>query len=226
MTTRVKLCGNRTPEDLAATSGADAQGFIVDVPSSSRDLDPECARALMDCVAPFTSAVLVTTATDPQEIAHLVDLTEPNAVQVHADTSPEDLGCIRAMLPVGVRLFGVLGLCEDTSPQPVQRAAALAEAPIDALLVDTQVDGRHGGTGVPHDWTLSRRIRDVIAPCPLILAGGLSPDNVREAIEIVRPYAVDISSGVELDQRKDPDRVATLLEEVRLGHRAPRVARV
>jgi len=63
--TRTKICGNRTPEDLAATSGADAQGFIVGVPSSPRNLDPECARALMDCVAPFTSAVLVTTTTDP-----------------------------------------------------------------------------------------------------------------------------------------------------------------
>lgn len=224
--TRIKICGNRTPADLAATSGADAQGFIVDVPSSSRSLDPECARALMDCVAPFTSAVLITTTTDPHRIAELVEATEPNAVQIHADTSPQDLGCIRASLPVGVRLIGVLPLTDDTGPHVVQRAVSLAEAPIDALLVDTQINGRSGGTGVPHDWTLSRRIRDAIAPCPLILAGGLDPDNVREAIEVVRPYAVDVSSGAEANGRKDPDRVAALLEEVRGGPRPRHVATV
>lgn len=224
--TRIKICGNRTPEDLAATSGADAQGFIVDVPSSSRSLDPGCARALMDCVAPFTSAVLVTTWTDPEAIAELVETTAPDAVQIHADTTPQDLGCIRAMLPVGVRLIGVMALGQETGPHVVQSAVSLAEAPVDALLVDTKVDGQSGGTGVPHDWTLSRRIRDAIGPCPLILAGGLGPDNVHEAIGIVRPYAVDISSGVESNDRKDPDRVAALLEEVRGGHRPRHVARV
>lgn len=219
--TRVKVCGNRTPDDLTATSGVDAQGFVVGVPSSPRNLDPECARALMDCVSPFTSAVLVTTETDPHEIAKLVDATEPNAVQVHAHVTPQDLGCIRAMLPVGVRLFGVLPLAENAGPNVVRQAMDLAEAPIDALLVDTKVGGRSGGTGVPHDWTLSRRIRDAIAPCPLILAGGLTPDNVREAIELVRPYAVDVSSGVEFDGGKHPGNVAALLEEVRVGSRFP-----
>ena len=224
--TRVKICGNRTPDDLTATSGVDAQGFIVGVPSSPRNLEPECARALMDCVAPFTSAVLVTTKTDPDGIAELIEATEPNAVQIHADASPQDLGCIRAMLPVGVRLVGVLALDGDTGPRVVQKAVKLAEAPIDALLVDSKVDGQSGGTGVPHDWTLTRRIRDAIVPCPLILAGGLTGDNVRQAIEIVRPYAVDVSSGVERGDRKDPDRVAALLEEVRGGRRSPRVSRV
>ena len=219
--TKVKICGNQTPEDLAATGGVDAQGFIVDVPSSPRNLDPECARALMDCVSPFTSAVLVTTKTDPEEIAELVGATEPNAVQVHAHVTPQDLGCIRAMLPVGVRLFAVLSLAVNAGPNAIRQAIDLAEAPIDALLLDTEVDGRSGGTGVPHNWTLSRRIRDAIGPCPLILAGGLTPDNVREAIELVRPYAVDVSSGVEFDGRKDPGHVAALMEEVRVGCRFP-----
>lgn len=224
--TRTKLCGNRTPEDLAVTGGADAQGFVVGVPSSPRNLEPECARALMDCVAPFTSAVLVTTTTDPNEVAELAEATEPDAVQIHADASPEDLGCIRAMLPLGVRLIGVLGVAADAGPQTVRQAASRAEAPIDALLVDTNVDGQSGGTGMPHDWTISRRIRDAISPCPLILAGGLAPDNVREAIEVVRPYGVDVSSGVEANERKATDRVNAFLEEVSSGHRTSSIAGV
>ncbi len=224
--TRTKLCGNRTPEDLAATGGADAQGFVVGVPSSPRNLEPECARALMDCVAPFTSAVLVTTTTDPHEVAELAEATEPDAVQIHADASPEDLGCIRAMLPLGVRLIGVLGLAEDAGSRAVRQAASRAEAPIDALLVDTNVDGQSGGTGVRHDWTVTRRIRDAISPCPLILAGGLTPDNVREAIEVVRPYGVDVSSGVEADGRKALDRVDAFLQEVSGGHRTSSIASI
>jgi phosphoribosylanthranilate isomerase len=75
----------------------------------------------------------------------------------------------------------------------VSRAAKL----FDAVLLDSFVEGRYGGTGVVHDWELSKRVNQVIQPKPLILAGGLNPENVAEAVRTVEPYAVDVSSGVE-----------------------------
>jgi phosphoribosylanthranilate isomerase len=85
----------------------------------------------------------------------------------------------------------------------------------DAVLTDSCVPGAHGGTGKPHNWNVSRAIKELIAPTPLILAGGLTPGNVRAAIETVRPYAVDVSSGVEARAGiKDPAKIRAFIRAV------------
>ena len=78
----------------------------------------------------------------------------------------------------------------------IDKVLEVAKA-FEAILMDSPIPGRYGGTGKTHDWELSRRVRDAIHPKPLILAGGLTSENVEEAIRIVKPYAVDVSSGVE-----------------------------
>jgi phosphoribosylanthranilate isomerase len=98
--------------------------------------------------------------------------------------------------------------------------AAAIEAAVhaDAVLLDTRTSTRIGGTGVTHDWSISRRIRDAIWPRPTILAGGLTPDNVAAAIARVAPYAVDVNSGVSLRRGvKSPERMARFIAAVR-GH--------
>ena len=95
------------------------------------------------------------------------------------------------------------------------RAALSAASRFDAVLTDSCVPGMHGGTGTPHNWSVSRAIRERVAPTPLILAGGLTSGNVRAAIETVRPYAVDVSSGVEIRPGiKDHTKVRGFIEAV------------
>lgn len=211
---KVKICGNRTLDDVQATRDADAQGFIVDASRSPRNLEPREARRLIQSDSLFNTTVLVTTRSDPERLAALADELTPDVLQVHAELSARRLCEIRRRVTGSVRLIGLLPVQEGPLDL-IERAQALARAPIDALLLDTQVNGRSGGTGTPHDWERSRAIREVVEPLPVILAGGLTPENVRRAIEIVEPYAVDVSSGVEEDGRKSPAKVNALLREVR-----------
>ena len=213
-TVRVKICGNRTIQDVQTTRGADAQGFIVGVPSSPRDLDPCWAKWLIRSVRLFNVAVLVTTESDPERVAELVEETEPNVLQIHKELSLAEIKEIYRLLPRGVQLCSLLAI-DGPAEYLVRRALVLAQPPLDALVLDTRIGGRSGGTGIPHNWQVSREVRKAIEPFPVILAGGLTPENVGQAIEIVEPYAVDVSSGVERDGRKCPYKVESFLREVR-----------
>jgi len=213
---KVKICGNRTLQDVRVTRGADAQGFVVGVPDAPRNLDPCRAKQLIRSVKVFNDAVLVTTISDPQRLAELVEETRPDVLQIHKELSLAELRRIRQAIPTPVRLCSLLAV-EGSVDDLIKRALVLAQPPLDALILDTSVRGRSGGTGLPHDWEISRKIRQAIEPFPVILAGGLTLQNVRRAIEIVEPYAVDVSSGVEEDGAKCPKKVEAFLREVRGG---------
>jgi phosphoribosylanthranilate isomerase len=109
-------------------------------------------------------------------------------VQIHG----KNFGAVRDKLPNTL----LIGASKANFPDAVGNAAETAKR-FDAVLLDSFVQGKHGGTGVIHDWNLSLHIKQVIHPKPLILAGGLNPENVAEAVRTVEPYAVDVSSGVE-----------------------------
>lgn len=210
---KVKLCGNQTLEDVEVTAGADAQGFIV-MADSRREVQPETAAELIGHVPLFTSSVLVTTVADPLLIADMVEVLAPDAVQVHAELSPINIQRIRRALDIRTRFYTVLGVTEDAEAKG-DEAQRMAESGIDGLLLDSRVGAKIGGTGQTHNWETSAAICDMLDPLPVILAGGLTPENVVEAIGTVRPYAVDIASGVETDGKKDPAKVQALLKQVR-----------
>lgn len=210
---KVKLCGNRTLEDVETTAAADAQGFIV-LTDSRREIDLETAAELMASVPLFNTAVLVTTVTDPLLLADLVEVLEPDALQIHVELSPLQAERIRRALPPHLPLVATLGVDDDLKGC-LARAERMAEGPLDALLLDSQQAQRIGGTGQTHDWGISARICAQLAPFPVILAGGLTPENVREAVETVHPYAIDVASGVETAGKKDASKVQKLLEQVR-----------
>jgi phosphoribosylanthranilate isomerase len=136
-------------------------------------------------------SVLVTIPTDTAELAETCRKLNPDAVQLHGKNLL-NANSIREKLPNTTLIRAV----NANSPDALETARAAARV-FDAVLLDSLVDGQYGGTGTVHDWALSQRIRNAIYPTPLILAGGLNPENVAEAVRVVQPYAVDVSSGVE-----------------------------
>ncbi len=189
---RVKICGITSLKDLlmAVDAGADALGFITDVPQSPKNLPINKAKELMRAAPIFVETVAVTVLKDVSHLEKIYNELDPNVIQVHGSTHL----CkeARERLP-DTRMIGAVHVKPDLA---IDIAAEAADA-FDAVLLDSHVSGEWGGTGKIHDWELSRRVREVIHPKPLILAGGLKPENVKEAIHVVRPYAVDVSSGVE-----------------------------
>jgi len=191
---RVKICGLTREEDLAVAvaAGADAVGFIVGVPSSPRNLTLERAEMLLSQVPIFVDSVVVMA---PKSIKQLVEVCEglkPTAIQIHGKEQL-DSSEIREKIK-DTRLIKTVYVTEDA----LNETAIEDSKMFDALLLDSFSKGQYGGTGKVHDWTLSRQIKEAVAPVPVILAGGLKPENVKEAILTVQPYAVDVASGVEL----------------------------
>lgn len=185
---RVKVCGVTTERDRDAVvnAGADAVGLIagVDV-DTPREVTPGEAADLAGGTPPFVSTVLVTMPDGPGEAADLVERVRPDALQVHA-AGPEAVAGIADRVPV--RVLAAVGAADD-------RLDAYAEA-ADALLVDALDENGAGGTGRTTDWNRARAVVDALE-APVVLAGGLTPGNVREAATTVRPFGVDVASGVE-----------------------------
>lgn len=206
---RVKICGLTREMDVsfAVLAGADAVGFIVGFPSSPRNISLEQAATLASKVPPFVDSVLVTT----MEVLN----SEPglkggnfDAIQLYGEV-PDPDSIRRSTGAKLIRPFVVK--TKDLEPA---RSAAVG---FDALLTDTHVEGQQGGTGMASDWTICRTIRYGLVT-RLILSGGLNPANVAEAVRMVRPYAVDASSGLESAPGiKDPGKVLEFVKRAKVA---------
>ena len=190
---RVKICGITNEKHLkdAVIAGADALGFIIDVRSSPRSITIERARELMKKVPIFISKVAVIVFENFNQIIKIKDELKPEYIQIHGDFDFCD--CLLRTL-YDVQIIRAITLKSNSSLKFILNEAKN----FDAILVDSHIEGKYGGTGMVNDFKTCREIRETISPKPLILAGGLNPDNVEEAIHIVKPFAVDVSSGVEL----------------------------
>jgi len=211
---RVKICGVTTPADaaLAARLGADAVGVLVGLLHPSEDeLDPARAARIVAALPPFVVGTLVTHRTELDELRRLCRLVRPHVVQLHGGVPRDDVSALRREFPP-LRLVGCVHVDGERTLEDAQRAAPH----VDAIILDTKTATRIGGTGVTHDWSISRRVREALPATPIILAGGLTPDNVARAIGAVRPYAVDVNSGVSLRRGvKSPDLVERFIRAVR-----------
>jgi phosphoribosylanthranilate isomerase len=210
--TRAKICGIRDAgaRDVAVAAGADAVGFVVEISRSKRSIDRGEARGLIQGLPPFVSSVIVVEPQSAAEAANLALDTGADVIQINDSLSFEDMATLKNMVPA--RLVATV----PASPGGLNHARQMTRV-ADALLIDSFEGGKLGGTGTVHDWNLSSDlVRNV--DVPLILAGGLDPENVAEAIEKVRPYAVDVSSGVETDGAKDPEKIKAFLKEVKSCH--------
>lgn len=216
---RVKICGLRKEEDIFACvdAGADYLGFVVDVPSSPRNLSVDTAHELMRKVPDPTGKVVVTVrphAQTEKKLSFILRKLTPDAIQVHGHAVHVP-PTIRQNF-AEVKFIGALPIQDESS---LMKGLAISKS-FDGVHADSYVNGQGGGTGRTHDWSLSARLRDLIEPVPLTLAGGLSEHNVAEAIRIVRPFAVDASSGVEsslgMKDRKKIIRFVRRAKEVKL----------
>lgn len=204
--TRVKICGITTPEDarLAAAAGADAVGLVL-WPGSPRYVDEERAREICSGLPPFVVRVGVFVDATRERLAHCAVSLGLDVLQIHGDVPPDWLSSLPR------RTLKAIQVGPGFDPEQALRYVGHA----DGILLDTGTsDGARGGTGRAFDWKLAEAVR---AGAPyLVLAGGLRPDNVRQAIEAVRPDAVDVSSGVEAEPgRKDPEAVRAFVATVR-----------
>jgi phosphoribosylanthranilate isomerase len=200
--TRVKVCGTTTREDLemVVDAGADALGFIVDVSvDTPREISAKQAVELARAAPPFVTTVLVTMPKSPEETVELASRVQPDVVQVHGGLTPGDLAFLSAKVHGDV--------VKAVSPENAPAYDTVA----DALLVDSLDEDGAGGTGDTHDWERTRELVEALES-PVVLAGGLTPDNVAEAVETVRPFGVDVASGVESGPgRKDVDAVSAFV---------------
>lgn len=220
-----------TPEDvrICAGAGVDAVGFVTEYPVAVPwNISRETARELVAATPPF----ITTTAVVGGSVASILEIAEtvrPNVLQLHGDESVADIQRIcRTLSPRGVKVVKALRIDAETGranfseADPLEAARLLARTGISGLAVDSKTAGRPAGTGVPLNWGVVARIPPLIS-VPLILAGGLTIQNVGAAIEQVRPYGVDIISGVESAPGvKDAALVAEFVRAVRRCERTDR----
>ena len=194
---RIKICGIRNENDLRAalTASPDAVGFLVGQVHPSPDFILACtARRLARSLPPFVQPWLVTHFSKPEEVLELAKNSAIWNIQLHGESTPEEVSAIRDAMPPCAKL--VLAV----HPDPLDHFSEYIDylPLIDAYLIDTinPKTGQVGGTGLVGNWTRAARFVQE-SPLPVILAGGLTPANVTRAIERVRPYAVDVYTGVK-----------------------------
>jgi phosphoribosylanthranilate isomerase len=203
--TRVKVCGITNLEDALAAleAGADMLGFNF-YARSPRRVTPEGARRIVErlpedaeCVGVFVNE------SAPGEVLRIAREARLGAVQLHGDETPEFCRELRGLTTIKALRVG-----------PDYDAETAAAFPTDAVLLDAYVADEWGGTGHTFDWTLARRTCEAVPK--LFLAGGLRPQNVARAVAMVRPFAVDVCSGVETSPgRKSPQLMRDFVERVR-----------
>jgi phosphoribosylanthranilate isomerase len=204
--TRVKICGITRPADAraAAEAGADAIGLVF-YPPSPRFLSVERALEIRDALPPFVQTVALFVNPDAAQVAQVIGRVRPAMLQFHGEETPRFCGEFGLPYIKACRVKGgvstELDLLEDL--RPFSRATA--------WLLDSHVE-EYGGVGERFDWSLVPAVRER----PLVLSGGLAPGNVAEAIRRVRPWGVDVSSGVESAKGiKDAAKIAAFVAEVR-----------
>lgn len=215
---RFKICCIRDEDELttALRHGASAVGLVSAMPSGPGPVDDGVIAGLLPRVPPGVAAFLLTSLTDPEALIAQWRRLPADALQLVDQVAPEGYDRLRRALP-GVRLVQVVHV---EGPDAVDQARAVAVR-VDAILLDS---GRPtarvpalGGTGRVHDWSVSRRVVEAV-DVPVFLAGGLRSDNVTEAVAAVRPFAVDVCTGVRTDGRLDRAKLAEFVARLTTNH--------
>ncbi len=200
---RVKICGITGVRDarLAARLGADALGFNF-YKGSARYVRPERAGAIIAALPPFVTNVGVFVDEEPAEVVRIARRVGLDAVQLHGEERPSVVHAIN-----GIRRIKAIRVRDQRDVARCRRYR------VEAYLLDAYVPGKPGGTGERFNWDLAREASEF---GPVILAGGLTPENVAEAIRSARPYAVDVASGVESQPgRKDRALMEAFIRRVK-----------
>jgi len=208
MYVRTKICGLTTVEDVAGSiaAGADALGFVF-AEGSKRQISPVQAALLTRNIPVFIARVGLFVNAPPETVERIARDCRLDTLQFHGEESPEYCARFQSAARV-IKAFRVRDLASLTL-----EVAAYA---VDSILLDAFVPGQHGGTGARFDWEIARTLSS--NGTSVILAGGLDPSNVDAAIRQALPFAVDVSSGVELSPgRKDLNKVRQFIAQARLA---------
>jgi phosphoribosylanthranilate isomerase len=210
----IKICGNTTLEDaqLAAEAGADAVGFVF-APSPRRVTATQVA-AITPYLAMGLEKIGVFVDATLEEICATVRDCGLTGVQLHSEAGSDLSARLRESFGMELRILRVVHF----GPEAAEHAAAItADKNVDAILVDSRTKTAVGGTGVAFDWTSARETLFQSTEARLVAAGGLTPDNVVKAIATLRPWGVDVVSGVEMAPgRKDPQKVRDFIANARV----------
>jgi phosphoribosylanthranilate isomerase len=196
MPVRVQIAGVSSLEEALAleAAGVDALGFTVRLPDGVHDgLTEAKARSIVAALPPFVSSVAITYVDNARDAMDLCRFLGVSTLQPHGGFPRREFDFVRAGMPH----LKIVCAVHVTGPEAVAEARRL-ERRVDAIILDTYdaASGRRGATGKTHDWRISRAVVEAVR-VPVILAGGLNPDNVAEAVRAVRPWAVDVHTGVE-----------------------------
>jgi len=213
----IKVCGIRNLLDAqyCIRCGANAIGVIVGALHKTEDelsvLDAELIFRRLNSSVLYS--VMVTHIEDPDSVLELAIKTGCNTIQIHSYMP------VNCMYRLKRRFSGTLiGMAHGNSSDVLDRVDELVRSyAVDMIIIDTKTEDRFGGTGIPHDWTLTARIVQKYPDTKFILAGGLTPDNVAEAIRKVRPFGVDVNSGVKRsDGLKDYCKVEAFVKAAKI----------
>ena len=198
---KIKICGITNEEDalLAVDLGADTLGFIF--AESPRQISPEKARAIIQNLPPFIKTVGVFVNEEPGRLKKIQAECGLDLIQMHGYESPEQC---RDLMPYSIK---ALRIKDEKDIEGIDKY----KGTVRAILLDAYQPGKAGGTGKTFDWSLAVKARET--GIPIILAGGLSPENIQEAVTTVKPYAVDINSGIEERPGKKSQELMKLLFE-------------
>lgn len=219
----VKICANTNAEDalLAAELGADAVGFVF--AASKRQVSVPQVAAITAQLPSAVEKIGVFTTDRAEEIVAAVRDAALTGVQLHGATRPELIASLQQALAGQVRLIQVVGFESGRENEfAAELRLALSQPQLNAVLLDAVKSGASGGLGIAFDWKAAQRIvREVwvefASEKKLIVAGGLRPENVAEAIACFEPYGVDVASGTEASPgKKDPQRLREFLQNAKL----------
>ena len=215
MRTKVKICciSSENEAKAALELGSDVLGLVAKMPSGPGTINDDLIQSIIKSVPPETTIFLLTPKTNPQEIIAQQRLTGANCLQLVDAVKVEDYKILRDNLP-NIQLIQVIHVIDDHSIDEAKQYAEVA----DMILLDSGNPNlavkELGGTGRIHNWELSRKIVESITK-PVFLAGGLKPENIREAIKSVKPYGVDICSGVRTDEKLDLKKLNLFLSQIK-----------
>ena len=205
MTGFIKVCGIQNVSEALGSieAGANTIGMLIGVPEYVKDrISHETARKIVAEVPRTVRTVMVTHLLETEKIADLVEYTQVSAVQVHNKLSVKELDELRKKLP-GLEIIKTVHVVDESSFKQVK----IYEPYSDMILLDSKIGDMIGGTGKTHDWGISKKIVEQ-AKVPVILAGGLNPENIEEAVKKVKPSGIDANSGLEnKDGSKDFEKI-------------------
>lgn len=208
---QVKICGITNPEDAlwAVNLGADYIGLNFS-PQSPRKISVDMAREIAAGIPPFVKCVGIFVNPSQDEIEKVLKKVPLFAVQFHGDEKRDDLENIKSRFRI--QIWKAVRVQDEESVKTIENFLGTA----DKILLDAWVEGRAGGTGKTFDWTLAQKAKSL--GLPIILAGGLNPENVKDAVQTAEPDGVDAASGVEKDghpRRKDIDKMKLFISRAK-----------